>query len=90
VDLFWGIVAIVGSVGGVGLIIYLQLKGPGERLDEEDARTFFDEHGHWPDETAEEAGDRLRAAGESARRVDEATRAHAADVDVSDRPDRKR
>lgn len=38
-----------------------------ERYDEDDARTFFDEHGHWPDETPAEAEARRRRAAESER-----------------------
>ena len=33
-----------------------------ERFEEDDARDFFDEHGHWPDETPAEADARARRA----------------------------
>jgi len=48
-----------GSAGiiGAGLSIWLLnvlyrigVKGDRERSEEDDARAFFDEHGHWPDE----------------------------------------
>ncbi|HWV87316.1 MAG TPA: hypothetical protein VNZ62_17830 [Capillimicrobium sp.] len=48
-----------GSAGiiGAGLSIWLLnvlyrigVKGDHERTEEDDARAFFDEHGHWPDE----------------------------------------
>jgi hypothetical protein len=44
-----------------------------ERFEEDDARTFFDEHGHWPDETPEDAETRARRAAQSERlaRADE-------------------
>lgn len=38
-----------------------------ERYEEDDARTFFDKHGHWPDETSAEADARRRRAAESER-----------------------
>ena len=33
-----------------------------ERFEEDDARDFFDEHGHWPDETPADAAARVRRA----------------------------
>jgi hypothetical protein len=33
-----------------------------ERFEEDDAREFFDEHGHWPDETPEQARARAEQA----------------------------
>jgi hypothetical protein len=41
------------------------------RYAEDDARAFFDEHGHWPDETPEEA----RARAERAAQAERAARA---------------
>mgnify|MGYP000020478757 CR=1 FL=1 len=38
-----------------------------ERFEEDDARTFFDEHGHWPDETPADADARARRAAVSER-----------------------
>jgi hypothetical protein len=38
-----------------------------ERYSEDDARTFIDEHGHWPDETPEQAAERRKRAAESER-----------------------
>ena len=40
-----------------------------ERFAEDDAREFFDEHGHWPDETPEQAEARARRAAERERRA---------------------
>lgn len=81
-DWFWSIFGVGGSVAGIALIVYLQAKGPGERTEEDDARAFFDEHGHWPDETAEDAAQRMRAADEAARHAAAATRAGRTDVEV--------
>ena len=38
-----------------------------ERFEEDDARTFFDEHGHWPDETPAQAAERARRAAANER-----------------------
>jgi hypothetical protein len=40
-----------------------------ERFEEDDARDFFDEHGHWPDETPAQAEARARRAADSERRA---------------------
>ena len=37
------------------------------RYSEDDARTFLGEHGHWPDETPEEADERRRRSAEAER-----------------------
>jgi hypothetical protein len=59
-------VALEGGMGiiGAGLAIWLfnvlmrmGTSNEGDRTEEEDARTFFDRHGVWPDE----ASDELRA-----------------------------
>ncbi len=36
--------------------------GHGERHDEDDDRAYFDEHGHWPDETPADVERRHAAA----------------------------
>jgi hypothetical protein len=38
-----------------------------ERFAEDDAREFFDEHGHWPDETPEQAAKRAQQAAHNER-----------------------
>jgi hypothetical protein len=40
-----------------------------ERYEEDDNREFFDEHGHWPDETPAEAEARARSAADAERRA---------------------
>jgi hypothetical protein len=49
-DAFWGAMAVLASIGGIGVLIYLQAKGAPEHEAEDRAREFFDRHGHWPDE----------------------------------------
>jgi hypothetical protein len=46
----WSIIAIVGGLGCVGMIAYFIATGRHDRDDDEAARRYFDEHGHWPDE----------------------------------------
>jgi hypothetical protein len=42
--------------GGVGVFFILRaLRGFDPRRGEDEARAFYDEHGHWPDQTAAEA-----------------------------------
>ena len=39
------------ATGMCGVILYFLVKGDGDdRLREEEAREYFDAHGHWPDE----------------------------------------
>jgi hypothetical protein len=59
----YAIFIVVCAVVGIAWIIYVMRHGDQDRHDEDDARTFFDEHGHWPDETLEEAqAERARLA----------------------------
>jgi nitrogen fixation-related uncharacterized protein len=51
----YGIFICVAGVVGIAWIIWVMRNGDKDRLDEDAARVFFDEHGHWPDETPEEA-----------------------------------
>ncbi len=50
VDLFWSALAAVGSLAAVGWLIWIGATGDRDREEEEEAREFFDRHGHWPDE----------------------------------------
>jgi hypothetical protein len=60
------LVVIIGVVG-IGWIIWLLRHGDTDRHDEDRARVFFDEHGHWPDETLEDAlAERARIAAAQA------------------------
>ena len=49
-ETIWSIIAVVGGFGMVGVILYFMLSERGDREREEAARTYYDEHGHWPDE----------------------------------------
>ncbi len=51
-DVFWAIVAVAGSIGSIGVLLYMAATGERDRADEDAARAFFDEHGRWPDEPA--------------------------------------
>jgi hypothetical protein len=47
---------LILAVGIVGLFFILRvLRTHDPRRDEDVARAFFDEHGHWPDQTPGEA-----------------------------------
>jgi hypothetical protein len=52
-DVYSIAVLIVGVVGVV--LILRKLRGFDPRGREDEAREFYDEHGHWPDQTPEEA-----------------------------------
>jgi hypothetical protein len=49
-DTIWSIVAALGALVVVGVVFYYWIARDREREDEEAAREFFDQHGHWPDE----------------------------------------
>jgi hypothetical protein len=55
-DVVWSVIAVVGAFIVVGGVMYFMLNPGDERDREEAARTFFDEHGHWPDETPPAGG----------------------------------
>jgi len=46
----WSAIAIVGGFGMCGLVVYFLITGRHDRDIEEQAREYFDAHGHWPDE----------------------------------------
>ena len=47
----YGIFICVAGVVGIIWIIWVMRNGDNDRHEEDAARAFFDEHGHWPDET---------------------------------------
>lgn len=70
--------AIAAAIGAVVWFGWVISTGHDERHTEDDARAFYDEHGRWPDETAEQAAARdAEARGAMARA--EATRQAARD-----------
>ena len=50
VDVVWGVIGTAGAVASIALLLYIAAKGHADRHAEEDARDFYDAHGHWPDE----------------------------------------
>jgi hypothetical protein len=49
-ETIWSIIALLGSTLVIVVIAYCIATGRDDREIEEDARRYFDEHGHWPDE----------------------------------------
>jgi hypothetical protein len=62
----YGIFICVAGVVGIAWILWVMRHGDQDRYDEDAARTFFDEHGHWPDETPEQAEAERRRLAASA------------------------
>ena len=52
-DAFAYLILVIGIVGF--FFIFRVLRKFDPRRSEDDARAFYDEHGHWPDQTPEEA-----------------------------------
>jgi hypothetical protein len=50
-ETIWSVIAVVGGLLMVGVILYFLVTGHNDRNEEEEARRYFDEHGHWPDES---------------------------------------
>jgi hypothetical protein len=46
----WAAVAVVLSLAMCAVVVYLLIAGRHDRDREEEAREYFDAHGHWPDE----------------------------------------
>ena len=51
VETIWSVIAIVGGLAMVAVILWSLVTGRNDRDIEEDARRYYDEHGHWPDES---------------------------------------
>jgi hypothetical protein len=76
----YAIFICVAAVVGIAWIIWVMRNGDKDRIGEDDARSFFDEHGHWPDETLEEAqAERARLAAASAASAGAPRVSHASD-----------
>lgn len=69
---------VAASIGAVLWFGWIVSTGHDERHSEDDARTFYDEHGRWPDETPEQAAAR-EAEARSAMARAEATMQAARD-----------
>ena len=49
-ELIWSIIGVLGGIALIVFILWSLATGRGDRDREEEARRFYDEHGHWPDE----------------------------------------
>ena len=54
----WDVVSLLASFAAIGWLVKTIFTGNDDRADEDDARRFYDEHGHWPDEDPAEANRR--------------------------------
>ena len=54
----WDVASILASFAAIGWLIKTIFTGNDDRADEDEARRFFDRHGHWPDEDPAEANRR--------------------------------
>jgi hypothetical protein len=52
------LLSIGAAFAAVGWLIWFVMKPNTDRFDEDTARAFYDEHGHWPDEDPSEANRR--------------------------------
>ena len=55
---WWDWLSVVGGAAGIAFLLRMIFSGNDERAEEDTARRFFDEHGHWPDEDPAEANRR--------------------------------
>ena len=46
----WTYIAMALSVAMCVIVVYFLFTGRDDRQKEEEAREYFDAHGHWPDE----------------------------------------
>jgi hypothetical protein len=49
-ETIWSAIAVAGGFGTIAVIVWFLVTGRNDRDDDEEARRYFDEHGHWPDE----------------------------------------
>jgi type II secretory pathway pseudopilin PulG len=47
----WSVIAVIGALALIVLLLWSLATGRDDRDKEEEARNYFDEHGHWPDES---------------------------------------
>ena len=50
-ETIWSIIALVGATLVIAMIAYFIATGRNDRDEDEAARRYFDENGHWPDES---------------------------------------
>jgi len=46
----WAVVAVLLALAMCAVVVYFLFAGRHDRDREEEAREYFDVHGHWPDE----------------------------------------
>jgi hypothetical protein len=46
----WAVVAVILSCAMCVVVVYFLISGRHDRDRDEEAREYFDAHGHWPDE----------------------------------------
>jgi hypothetical protein len=49
-ETLWSGFAVVASFAMCIAVVYFLISGRDDRAREEEAREYFDQHGHWPDE----------------------------------------
>ena len=62
-ETIWSIIALLGAIVVVGMVAYFIATGRDDREDDEAARRYFDEHGHWPDESPVGSADQSSHSG---------------------------
>jgi hypothetical protein len=73
-NIYGVLICVIGFLG-IAYILWMIRDGDAERHAEDAAREFFERHGHWPDQTPEEAEEerrRLRAAASAPQAVSRA------------------
>jgi hypothetical protein len=50
-ETIWSIIALLGATVVIAGVAYFIATGRNDREADEAARRYFDEHGHWPDES---------------------------------------
>ena len=50
-ETIWSIIALLGAIVVIAGVAYFIATGRNDREADEAQRRYFDEHGHWPDES---------------------------------------
>jgi hypothetical protein len=50
-ETIWSIIALLGAIVVIAGVAYFIATGRHDREADEAQRRYFDEHGHWPDES---------------------------------------
>jgi type II secretory pathway pseudopilin PulG len=50
-ETIWSVIAVIGGLALIVFLLWSLATGRDDRDKEEAARRYFDEHGHWPDES---------------------------------------